>query len=57
MTIDIPSLVLAGAILAVSALASLGGISEEVAQNAFILLPLGAFVWSRRQVCRGECRA
>ena len=57
MTIDIPSLILASAILLVAALLTGGGIGEDAAKNAFILLPLIGFAWSRREACRLRCPA
>lgn len=57
MKIDIPSLILAGAILLVAALLTAGGIGEDAAKNAFILLPLIGFAWSRREACRLRCPA
>lgn len=56
MRFDKPSLILAAGILLVSAIAALGGISQDMAKNFFILIPLFGFIWSRRQACRaGAC--
>ena len=52
MRFDIPSLVLAAAILLVAALESIGWLPREVAYKGFIMLPLLGFAWSRRQACR-----
>ena len=57
MRIDRPSLILAAGILLVAAIFALGGISESAAKDAFIVLPLLGFAWSRREACKLECTA
>ena len=52
MKLDKPSLVLAGLILLVALVFAVGGISEDAADKAFILLPVLGFAWARRQSCK-----
>ncbi len=55
MKLDLPTLVVAGAILALAVLNRFGVIGDELAYAGFISVLLGGFVFARRQVCRLEC--
>ena len=54
MKFDIPSALVAGAILAAAALNRFGVIGDELTYAAFISVLVAGFATARRQVCRLE---